>query len=166
MKILIPQGFYSIVKDKHLLLDTSIFIDSFINPEQFGLFFNELKNSGCILVTIDAIIVEFIKGVQDSQKFQEKELWVSKIIDSKLSVDAYVWEKVINLLKEYKDDGKSASVADLLLAAILAKYSGSVFLLTKNLSDFPSNIFNLETYLNLSHHKGLHSYGVLSYKKS
>lgn len=81
MKIILPEEFFSILKDRHLLLDTNVFIDAFINPNEFGKFFNQLKAEGCTLVTIDGVISEFIKGAPTLQKLEKKREFVDEIIE-------------------------------------------------------------------------------------
>lgn len=165
MELILPQDFYSITKNKFLLLDTSVFIDTLLNPTKFGGLFSDLKSNGCSLVTLDAVQIEFIKGASDEANFQKKELIINDIIDTIIPASKDVWEESLKLLQLYKEDGKTASITDLLLAGTLVKYSKTIFLVTKNLQDFPTNIFTLETHFNLLHRKGLHSYGLLSFRK-
>ena len=70
-----------------------------------------------------------------------------------------------NLLQHYKEDGRAASITDLLLGLILMRYKTNLFLLTKNTTDFPTNIFTLATYVNLVYRKGIHTYGVYQYRQ-
>jgi predicted nucleic acid-binding protein len=163
MELILPHDFYSVTKDKFLLLDTSVFIDTLLNPVKFEQLFSKLKNNGCTLVTLDAIQLEFIKGSLDDVSFEKKKLVISGIVDSVLPISKDIWDESLELLKAYKEDGKTASVADLLLGGTIVKYSGTILLITKNLSDFPTNIYKLETHFNLLHRKGLHSYALLSF---
>lgn len=165
MELILPHDFYSITKNKFLLLDTSVFIDTLLAPAKFGELFTNLRSNGCTLLALDAVQMEFIKGGLDEKSFNKKEQIITDIIDSTLPVPKDVWEEAVRLLKIYKEDGKAASVTDLLLAGTLVKYRKTTFLITKNLTDFPTNIFRFETHFNLLHRKGIHSYGVLSYQK-
>ena len=165
MELILPHDFYSTIKNKFLLLDTSVFIDFLLNSAKFGKLFTDLKSNGCSLLTLDAVALEFIKGASDQTSFSKKELIIKDIVDSILPVSKDIWEESMKLLKIYKEDAKTASITDLLLAATLVKYHNTTFLVTKNLNDFPINIFKLETHFNLLHRKGLHSYGVLSFVK-
>lgn len=165
MELILPHDFYSITKDKFLLLDTSVFIDTLLSPVRFEELFSKLKANGCTLVTLDAVQIEFIKGALDEVSFKKKELVINGIVDSIIPISKDIWDESLNLLKSYKEDGKAASVADLLLAGTIAKFSRTIFLITKNLNDFPTNIFTLETHFSLVHRKGLHSYGILSFEK-
>lgn len=160
MKIITPPDFFQIFKDTHILLDTSVFIDAFLNPAQFGELFNNLKIQGATLVSLDAVKIEFLKGAPNAEKYNQKEEFFDQIIEVCLPTTNETFVNLYKLIQMYKEDGKSLSVTDLFLGATLMQYKGSLFLLTKNTTDFPTNIFNLESYINISYTKGLHTYGV------
>lgn len=160
MKIITPPDFFQIFKDTHILLDTSVFIDAFLNPVQFGEFFNNLKTQGSTLVSLDVVKTEFLKGAPTVEKYNQKEDFFDQIIETCLPTINEMFINLYKLIQMYKEDGKSLSVTDLFLGATLMQYKGSLFLLTKNTTDFPTNIFNLESYINISYTRGLHTYGV------
>lgn len=163
MKIITPQDFFQTFKDKHILLDTSVFIDSFLHPVEFGEFFNSLKVQGATLVSLDAVKIEFLKGAPNAEKYKQKDEFFSQIIDSCLPIISDTLLNLYGLVQKYGEGGKSLSITDLFLGATLMQYKGSLFLLTKNTTDFPTNIFNLKSYINISYTKGLHTYGVYDY---
>ncbi len=160
MRIITPQDFFPILKNKYLLLDTSVFIDAFLNDKEFSELFNNLKDNNTILVTIDAVKIEFLQGAQDEARYEKKEEFFEQIVPTCLPTKDTVFDNVYELIRAYKEDGKSLSVTDLLLGAILMQYKRNLFLLTKNTTEFPTGIFILATYFNISYTKGLHSYGV------
>lgn len=161
MKIITPPDFLRIFKQVHILLDTSVFIDAFLNPVEFGKFFNNLKMQDNTLVSLDVVKIEFLKGAPNSEKYKQKEEFFNQIIDACLpTTNEMFFNHLYNLIQAYKEDGKSLSVTDLFLGATLMQYKRNLFLLTKNTTDFPTNIFNLASYMNISYTKGLHSYGV------
>ena len=162
MKIITPQDFFKSFKDKHILFDTSVFIDSFLHPAEFGEFFNSLKAQGATLVSSDSVKIEFLKGAPNAEKYKQKEDFFNQIIETCLPVTNDTLLKLYELIQKYREEGKSLSVTDLFLGATLMQYKGSLFLLTKNTTDFPTNIFNLKSYVNISYTKGLHVYGVYS----
>lgn len=167
MKIVTPQDFLLILKNKFLLLDTSVFIDAQISPVEFDKFFNQLKENGTTLMTIDAVLLEFIKGAQDVKKLKEKREFVEQIVESYLHEDRKIFSYAFKLVELYKEEGKGVSMTDFILGATLMYYHrNNLFLLTKNPSDFPTNIFTLKTYLNLFHRKAIHSYGVYSFEEN
>lgn len=166
MKILIPTDLLSILKDAHLLLDTNVFIDTSLNSIEFGKFINQLKGNRTTLVTLDVVRFEFLKGAPNLQKYKEKEELLERIVDVYLPIQKDILDNVDKLLQLYKEDGKAISITDLLLGATLMDYKTSLFLLTKNTTDFPTNIFTLATYVNLLYRKGLQTYGVYQYANS
>lgn len=163
MKIITPPDFFQIFKDKHILLDTSVFIDAFLNPKSFGEFFNELKSNNTTLVTLDVVKIEFLKGAPNIEKYNQKRDFFDQIVETCLPTtnDTYIF--VYKLVQMYKENGKSLSITDLFLGATIMQYKASLVLLTKNTTDFPTNIFNLESYINISYLKGLHSYGIYKF---
>ncbi len=165
MKIVLPEDFFKILNNCHLLLDTSVFIDSSINPVEFGNFFNQLRANDITLVTIDPVIVEFLKGSPSPEKFDAKQSAVSEITGTNLPLTSDIFDSVKLLVILYKEEGKSLSLTDLLLGASLMQYEKGLYLLTKNVTDFPTNIFNLATHLNLLHRKAIQSYGVYNFTK-
>lgn len=160
MKIIIPPDFFQTFKDKHILLDTSVFIDAFLNPVQFGEFFNNLRTQRTTLISLDVVKTEFLKGAPTVEKYNQKEEFFDQIIEACLPTTNETFINLYKLVQMYKEDGKNASVTDLFLGATLMQYKRSLFLLTKNTTDFPTNIFNLESHINISYTKGLHAYGV------
>ena len=163
MKIITPSDFFQIFKNKHILLDTSVFIDAFLNPVRFGEFFNNLRAQETTLVSLDVVKTEFLKGAPTVEKYNQKKEFFDQIADACLPITNETFINLYKLVQMYKEDGKSLSVTDLFLGATLMQYKGSLFLLTKNTTDFPTNIFNLESYINISYTKGLHTYGVYNF---
>ncbi|MBI4097384.1 MAG: type II toxin-antitoxin system VapC family toxin [Candidatus Levybacteria bacterium] len=119
-----------------------------------------------MLATIDAVILEFIKGAQSNEKLKEKKKFVEQIIESYLHEDRKIFSYAFKLVEMYKEEGKSVSMTDFILGATLMYYhKNNLLLLTKNPSDFPTNIFKLKTYMNLFHRKAIQSYGVYSFEQ-
>lgn len=163
MRIITPPDFLQTFKDTHILLDTSVFIDSFLNPKEFGGLFNELKTQGTTLISLDVVKIEFLKGAPNIEKYRQKEEFFNQIVDVCLPITNETFVNLYKLVQIYKEVGKSLSVTDLLLGASLMQYERNLFLLTKNTTEFPTNIFNLQSYINISYTKGLHSYGVYNF---
>lgn len=161
---IIPQlNLISVLKNKHLLLDTNVFIDTLLNPHPFLDFLNDLKKQQVTLSTIDMVKMEFLKGAPDEQKYDEKMKLIESIIDNTIPVTPDIHENVYTLIKKYKIDGKSSSIADLYLGAYLMKYRKNLFLLSRNTTDFPQNVFNVTSIINVTYFKGIHSYGIYQY---
>ena len=166
MKIILPTDFLEIIKDKGLLLDTNFFIDAFLNSVEFGAFIKQLKDANVTLISLDVVKIEFLKGAVNTPKYKEKQEYFEQIIQICLPLPKNIFDNAYKLLQLYKEDGKPLSITDLLLGAALINYQTNLFLLTKNTTDFPSNIFTLSTHINLLYRKGLHVYGVYQYVNS
>lgn len=166
MRIVLPEDFFLTLKNHHLLLDTSVFIDTSLNTSEFEQFFNLLRQNGITIVTIDAVVAEFLKGAPDKQKLNAKLALVDEIAETHLPVTKDIFDNIYMLIDLYKEEGKGVSTTDLLLGGMLVQYQPNLFLLTKNTTDFPTNIFNLATHLNLLHRKAIQSYGVYNYLTS
>jgi predicted nucleic acid-binding protein len=162
MQIVTPPDFSIKIKNRILLLDTSVFIDASINPSKFEEFFEVLRQNGCQLVSADLVTAEFVKGKVSLVEINKKEKIVKDIIESYFPITEETTQNFLKLLKLYKEDGNSISITDLTLGSILMQNS-DIFLITKNTNDFPTNIFGLETFFNLFHRKAIQSYGVYSF---
>ena len=160
MEIILPHDFFQTLKDKRILLDTSVFIDASLHDLQFKKFFNAIRNCPADLVSLDVVRMEFLKGVPNSERYFEKELFFNEIISACLPITEAIFTHGYRLIQQYKEDGKTASVTDLLLGAALMTYKENLLLLTKNTTDFPTNIFSLVSHINIVYRKGLHSYGL------
>lgn len=88
---------------------------------------------------------------------------VDEITETRLPVTKDVFDNIYMLIDLYREEGKGASMVDFLLGGMLVRYPQNLFLLTKNTTDFPTNIFNLATHLNLVHRRAIQSYGVYNY---
>jgi len=164
MKIVIPQDLFSAIKNKHLLLDTNVFIDTSVHFNDFFNFISKLKGQNITLVTIDLVKIEFLKGAPTIQKYKEKNELIEKIIDYTIPITSDINNNVFESIKKYELYGKALSETDLFLGACLMKYKKDLFLLTRDTTDFPLNIFELVSVVNMIYTKGIHSYGVYKAK--
>lgn len=160
MGLIIPQELISSLKSKYLLLDTNIFIDAFLHPNDFSDFFNTLKENDITLVTIDLVKIEFLRGSQDDATYKFKEEYLHKITKIILPTDEIVIKNAYELLKKYREFGKTVAMADFYLGANLMRYKGNLYLLTRNTKEFPSSIFNLKHIVNYPLSKGIFTYGI------
>lgn len=165
MQIIIPIDFFSILKDKLLLLDTNVFIDISINPTQFTKFFTELKSNNITLATIDLVKIEFFKGAPNTERYKSKKELMDQILDVTLPLTENLTMNSFDLIQRYKEEGKAISVTDIFLGATLMSYPSETCLLTKNTNDFPINIYTFVTYMNLLKRKSIQSYGVYEFGK-
>lgn len=163
MPIIKSSELLSVIKDSHILLDTSVFIDAFNNPKDFAEFFNELKENGATLVTLKVVLIEFIRGALSADKFAEKQKYIEDIIDTYLPVSTDAVDKTVELAKLYGEDGKTPSVTDFLLGGTIMQYRrGSLLLMTSDAGDFPLNVFNLDAFISIVGRKTIKTCGFYS----
>ena len=164
MKIIIPPDLLISLKNKHLLLDTNVFIDSLLHPAAFTYFFNELRSADITLVTIDLVKIEFLRGASDDNDHKRKEEFLEDITDLVLPTDINTVKNVYKLVKDYRIQGKTIAMADLYLGANLMRYNTTLYLLTRNTNDFPLRLFDLDYVINYPLDKGIFTYGVYKIK--
>ena len=166
MKLILSPDFLFKTKDKQVLCDTNVFIDALVHPVQFGTFFNQLKENNVQLTTIYAVLMEFVKGVP-ATKFQERIVFIEQVIGNYfLPITKEMYDSSLSLIALHKEEGRGVSITDLLLGGALMQDQNNLLLLTKNISDFPRNIFTLETFCHLLHRKAIQNYGVYSFPHS
>lgn len=165
MKIYYPENFFEILREKHLLLDTNVFIDSFNfeRPLDYIKFFNDLKVNDTTLVTIDGVELEFLKGSKNEDVYNRKSEHLDDIIDAVLPTHKDDNEKIKELIKLSGSDGGGIQIVDYYLGANLLRYKRNLFLMTRNIKDFPQNIFFLESTVCFSASKTIFTYGIYTY---
>lgn len=162
MEPIISPNLTTLLKDKHLLLDTNVFIDASFHLTFFTKLFTDLTSCGTTLVTSDLVKSEFLKGAPDNSAYSTKELFLNRFAKFTLPTDQEVIKNIDYLIKEYKLDGQNVSIVDLSLGGLLKKYGDNLLLMTKNVNDFPIRIFKLVGVINFPKDKGIYSYGVYS----
>lgn len=165
MDIIKSSDFLSITENHYILLDTTVFIDALGAPAKFAKIFNELKDNGCILVTIECVLTEFIKGGADENKLKEKRQFVEETVEAMLPITQDILQNTSKLAEIYKEDGKKVSITDFLLGAVLMKYP-SILLMTCNTTDFPTNIFEIKTFLTFIRRKAIETCALYSFATS
>ncbi len=166
MEIIKQPDLFLLLKDKHILLDTSLLIDTLLKPSIFAQFFQELKENGAVITSIDPVAFEFLKGALDEKRYNEKKKILDGIIDAYLPVNKDIFNNVYAMLKELGEDGKGIQVTDLLLGGMLMQYPKRLFLFTKNATDFPLNFFELVSVFNFPSTRSIQTYGVYTYNNS
>lgn len=165
MKIELHENFQSTIKDKHLLLDTNIFIFAFQNPSEFGSFFNLLKTPeyNVTITTTKQVLYEFLKGSTTEIKFKEKRDFIENIIEIYLPQTPDLDSNIELLIKKYKIEGKDLSITDLTLGSLLIKYRANICLLSADQGDFPTNIYKIESFISLLEVNRIRGIGLYSY---
>jgi len=165
-EITFAQNFFTSLESKHLLLDTSVFIDASRYKPTFQDFFLKCKKNNVTLVTIDPVKIEFTRGSENKTKLEVKKQFINSIVGFTLPIAQSIFNKTIpELIQSYQEIGKSISLTDLILAATTVNHSHDLYLLTKNPKDFPRSVFNLNTHMVIDLKRELQVYAVLSGQK-
>lgn len=164
MEILYPPTLISAFKNKHVLLDTNIFIDSLNKPVAFRNFFSRLLSEQVTLSTIDLVKYELLIGSSDQAKYQLREQYIKDITeDYTVPITPKTYDLIDDLMRKYGIDGAGVEITDLFLGAIFMQYKSNIFLMSKDTSAFIQRIFELVFILNHPHSKGIYTYGVYQY---
>lgn len=145
-----PTEDLSWLKNKFLLLDTNILIDSVKYPDEFKTFF-DLVNSNEVKSVVDyTITFEFLRYANSTKESKDYNLFLDKIFGAKKNQIALLPRPEIFKIAENialianRTDNNKIGLADCLIGAQLAKYTdGLLFLATQNHSDFPVCIYDL-----------------------
>jgi predicted nucleic acid-binding protein len=162
MAIVTPPDFHSVLKDRYILLDTNFFIDAINHPEVVELV-NRLKDHGGTLVTIEPVVIEFLRGMQNESKYTEKQKLIDTIVDAPLLLGRDCGTHMKSLVRRYKKDGLNVSIVDYFLGAMLMQYPGRMLLMTRDIVGFPTTVFNRESYFLLTLGRAILCYGVYSF---
>lgn len=122
----------------HIFLDTNVFIDAYDKARNFSDLFNQLKNKNNTLLTINSVLLKFLRGSRSNQEYNKKKEFIHQIIDSVFTITKDAEDLALQLSLIYQSPGNSTSVTDFYLAAVLGKYvEDRVCVMTKNHKDFP-----------------------------
>lgn len=161
----ITASFFTLSNNKTILLDTNFFIDALLHLEEFESLILQLKTNGTRLITIEPVIIEFLKGLPNKEKFDERIQLISKTADEIFPVSADTLRYSTYLVEQYGEDGKGMSVVDIILGGIILEYRNNLLLLTKNTTDFPTNIFAFKSYFHLVLKRAIQVYALYGYEK-
>lgn len=136
------------IKNKFLLLDTNILIDSSKYPEDFQGFYDSLKKLNVSSVLDQTVKMEFMRGVQNKEQQESFNSFLEALFGKGhlvLQLDNSIIEMASKLAIIYGRNKKSAEIGDYFIAAQMCKYSSSsetLFLATRNNDDFPRLVFD------------------------
>jgi hypothetical protein len=106
MEIITPPDFFLTLSDRYILLDTSFFIDSLLHPSQFVSFINQCKRDNITLLSLDTVKIEFLKGIPESKKYEERNTFFEKTVDSILPITPEIINNIYVLIRLYQEDGR------------------------------------------------------------
>jgi hypothetical protein len=163
-----------ILRNKHLLLDTNILINSAKYPLEFETFFEELSAFHIVPIIDEAIKLEFLRSANTQKKLLIKINYLTlllgndqKRLDLPITIDTLVNARRFSNLSHYLNLKKqSISLGDSILSAQLKKYSGSLYLATMNHKDFPLRLFNRVLVKNIETSDELFTIGIYGFSES
>ena len=167
MKIEPAVGFYDCLEGKSLLLDTSVFIDCLFasNGNKFKKFIEEIKNKEIPLIIPHAVEIEYLKGAKSSDEHTSRKNLIHGIVDQILPYTPDLDLMMEEICKRMGQPGAKASYTDILLGTILKKYHNRLMLLSKNLLDFPSTVYSMESFVTMIYPRSILNYGLYQYKQ-
>jgi hypothetical protein len=152
--VITPSTLDQAVKNKHLLFDTSFFIDYENHKEDFISLLARMKKLDCTLVTVDQVAIEYIKGSKSKVDMRKRLALINSCIDSYLPVNTKVYsEQIQEQILNYGRRSASAAITDLVLGVLAKNHQNDLLVLTKNSRDFPSHLFRLESHFLLQNKK-------------
>jgi len=176
-----PPDFYTVLKEKTLLLDTNFFIDAFPHLKAFTPLITALKNNPTRLGTTDAVVVEYIRGAKNKEKYKEKLSFIENIIDICFSYVRSGKEysrksnkglgfaeeyELYELTAQYAEFGKGVSVTDFMLGSLAKRYPKSIYICSRDAADFPTTTFNRVSYFNVFGVRTMWCHGIYQYQVS
>jgi len=151
------------LKKKTLILDTSLFIDGYENPEKIKPFTELCDDIECSLITMDSMYLEFIKGTNLKEDFKKKREYLEELIFSLYPTSKQSFNEANNIARALRENGGNIDPSDYLLATVIKKHPKKVFLLTKNYRHFPSPIFKKDIIIPFVTLNNVSNYYIISF---
>lgn len=155
----------TLIKDKHILFDT----DAIVSIMKFEAedILDDFKSQKAVCCYIDPVYIELMNTNSVQLRIKRQELLHThsfnalpiRLINFDAVQDIQGWLSTFNIFP---------APTDLYLAGILDHFvnSGSVILLTSNLSDFPYPLFKRKGYITLQANKNSKILSLLNFDKS
>ena len=131
-------------KNSWIVLDTNFLIDFYSKEDRFAIYFDKLRSKNNTIVTIDLVKTEFIR-TKNKDVLEKKVNFFNKVVEDLLPLDQETLKLIQPTMEKYGNDMDGMEIVDIYLACVIQRYS-TVYLLTKNHSDFPCRLFD-RTYI-------------------
>lgn len=140
------------IKNKAVLLDTNVLIDSSKYPSEFKSFYSLLQENSVKSILNPIAKLEFTRSARTKDEIKAQELFLDKLLGKpRFELDTHnetfkqilEYSKNISLIYVRLNDNKAMSLGDLLIGSIMAKYFSNSILATQNHSDFLPPLFKL-----------------------
>lgn len=154
----------SLPRNVWVVLDTNFLIDFYSKQDRFANYFEILRKRNNTIVTIDLVKTEFIRA-KSKDVVEAKVNFFNKIIEDLLPIDNETLKLVQPTIEKYGNDMDGMEIVDIYLACVIQRYS-TVYLLTRNHSDFPCRLFDRTHIFNIELDKEIRTYALYQYKKA
>lgn len=162
----ISAGTAGLPTDSHILIDTSFLIDAYKYEKVFDEIIKPLRKSKRQLITIDAVLYEFVCGSKSIQEYNRRLNYFNAVIDATLPVDPFVISHCLGISRLLLSRGSHLSYVDGLLLASLVRYTHEkTYLLSKDRGDIPTTIFPIALTLNIETGQNNHAFSVYDFDK-
>ena len=157
-----------LVKEKHIFLDTCVFINGF-KPSSRQIIQKAIDylvdTLSCALITISPVYLEFVKGADELSLRNLKTDYFNQIVSVTIPLSPSLIECAREISVVYRRAGSKLSITDLFLAGTLKQFRTKAFLLTKNHSDFPTGVFDRECAFHLESSTQVESYAFYQFNE-
>ena len=160
------------IKNKFLLLDTNVIINSSKNGEEYGGFYNKLRELEVKPVFDLSIRFEFLRATRDKKDRERNEKFLDLLFGNGIQELPHdpkeMFDKAKDMAILYGRHSKpSIEFGDCLIAAQMCKYWDNLFLATENKDDFPRFLFeriHVHT-IDVPKKDEIHNIGIYQFKK-
>ena len=168
--LLIPEAALSDLKNGWLLLDTDVIIDAAKFADSFDIFFSDLEQADCTVVTISSVVVEFLRGAKSIKDMRAKTSLIENIATVIPTGEMTSNMGAVDLidpgfLVAYGREAKGVSYTDYLLGKTVKNFEGKMWLMTGNHKDFPATIFQRDHIVTLNIEDDVRAYSILGFSK-
>jgi len=159
-----------LLKQKWVIFDTNIVTKVLHNPEHFQGFYDKLKNEFEIIPSTNYLLrfelLRIAKGKKENERISKffKNNYSEIPIDQNTLNIAEHFCSLYNHCKTQKNQNQ-ISLVDIITAAQIVQYKGRVMLVTKDLNDFPVDIFDRVKVFNIDTEKEVHTIGLYSFNE-
>lgn len=154
MSILHNTKYLQALSDTNLFIDTNILIGALAQVELRDFLFN-LKSHNCEILSIPAVVTEFLRGSNSLAAYQVRAEFIESI------TGIYAVERIMEEMQDFvivmNFLSPDADYTDFLLAVCSYKFKCPV--LTGNHKDFPLTIFKRVNIITIDTGKEIRNYG-------
>ena len=154
MNILHNIDYLQTLSHTNLFLDTNVFIGALTQPD-LGNFLFKIKSHDCELLTIPAVLTEFLRGSTNLKTYSTRTEFVENL------AGIFPTDKLLEQMQDFtivmNSTSSEADYTDFLLSACSYKFKCQN--LTENHKHFPLSIFERKQIITIDTGKDIRNYG-------